>query len=129
LGGNDEPLKGELWNPHYTGLLLNWQYALFAITVIAAIIFAIWQFVDKFIHNPKSGLVGLAVIVLFGGLLLVSYSIGNGTPLPLMNEDVQQYNTPFWLKMTDMWLFSTYVMTVLVILAVAFGSLKKVIGK
>jgi hypothetical protein len=129
LGGNDEPYKGELWNPHYTGLLLNWMYILSIITVAAAAIFGIWQFVSGFITNPKGGVMGLIVIILFGGLLFVSYGIGNPTPLPLMNEDVQAYNTPFWLKVTDMWLYSTYVMTVLVVLAVLAGSVKNIFIK
>ncbi|MDR3260490.1 MAG: hypothetical protein LBT78_01505 [Tannerella sp.] len=128
-GGNDEPYKGELWNPHYAGLLLNWIYLLFAITIVAVVIFALWQFFVNFKQNPKGGLAGLSVIVLFGGLLFITYTTGSGTPLALMNEDVQQYNIPFWLKVTDMWLFSTYVLIILVVLTIIVGSVRKILSK
>jgi hypothetical protein len=129
LGGNDDPYKGELWNPHYTGLLIDWMYILFVVTIAAAIIFAIWQFAVNVRHDPKDGVMGLIVIVLFGGLLIVSYTIGNETPLPILNEDAQKYNVPFWLKVTDMWLYSTYVMTALVVLAIVIGNVKKIFSK
>jgi hypothetical protein len=129
FGGDDEPLKGELWNPHYTSLLLNWIYLLFAATIVSTIVFALWKFVDTFKHNPKGGLVGLAVIVLFAALLLITYATGDETPLKLMSADLAEYNTPFFLKLSDMWLKSTYVLVILVVIAVAAGSVKKILDK
>ncbi len=129
FGGDYEPYKGEMWNPIYTGLLIEWQYALLFIAAAAAVFFAIMQFINNFKHNPKGGIMGLVVMVLFIGLLYVTYAIGDSTPLPLVNPDIQSYNTPFYLKFTDMWMYSTYVMMALVILAVLAGSVKNILNK
>lgn len=129
LGGDNEPYKGEMWNPVYVDLLLYWQYILFAITVAAGIIFAILQFATNFKQDPKGGMMGLGVLVLFFGMLFITFSIGDTTKLPVMNSEAQAFNTDFWLKVTDMWLYSTYILTVLVILAIAAGSLKRIFKK
>lgn len=129
FGGDDEPLKDELWTPHYTGLFLYWMYILFAISAAAAVLFGIWQFISNFKDNPKGGIMGLVVLVLFGGLLLITYAIGDTTPLNIMNTEAQAYNIPVWLKVTDMWLYSTYTLIALVIIAIFAGSIKKVLNK
>ncbi|MDH6534938.1 hypothetical protein D0T51_08085 [Parabacteroides sp. 52] len=129
LGGDDEPYKGEMWNPIYTGLLLNWMYVLMGVTAAATVLFGLWQFITNFRQNPKGGLMGLVVLVLFFGMLFISYTMGNGTPIPGLNADIQEYNTPMWLKMTDMWLYSTYILTGLVVLAILAGSVKRIINK
>lgn len=129
FGGDEELYKGELWNPTYTGTFLYWMYIMFAISVVAALFFGIWQFITSFKENPKGGLMGLIVIVLFFGMMGISYAIGDTTPLNIYNVDAQAYNTPFWLKITDMWLYSTYILTGLVILAILGGSVKKILNK
>lgn len=129
FGGSEEPYKGEYWVPTYVGLLLNWMYILFAICAASAIFFGIWQFISSFKSNPKGGLAGLAVIVLFFGLLFVSYTLGSGEPVNVLSAEAQAYNTPFWLKITDMWLYTTYTLVALVIIAIFTGSIKKVLNK
>jgi len=128
FGGDDEPYK-EMWNPHYTDLYIYWMYILFALAAAAAVLFGIWQFISNFKDNPKGGVMGLVVLVLFFGLLFVTYAIGGDTPLPVMNSEAQEFNVPFWLKLTDMWLYSTYTLTGLVIIAIFAGSLKKIFNK
>lgn len=67
-------------------------------------------------------LVGFILIVL---LLVVTYSAGSGVPLVIPGYDGTE-NVPFWLKITDMFLYSTYIMmAVLVLLIVGFGIAKK----
>lgn len=129
FGGSDEPYRGEYWTPTYLDALLNWMYVLFVLSAAAALLFGIWQFASNFKTDPKGGIMGLVVIVLFAGLHFVTYTIGNGTPLGITNEDIQVYDTPFWLKVTDMWLYSTYTLVVLIILAILGGSVKKVLNK
>lgn len=129
FGGDDEPYLGELWNPHYTGLFLYWMYILFAVATASAVLFEVGQFILNFKDNPKGGMMGLIVIVLFFGMLFITYTLGADTPLPILNEEAQKYNVPFWLKVTDMWLYSTYILTGLVILAVFAGSIKKIFNK
>lgn len=129
LGGVEADSTPEMKKPIYTGLLLNWMYILFALTAISTLVFAIWQFMGTMKVNPKGALLGLGVIVAFFVLMFVCYSIGDGTPLQGLNADIQQYNTSFWLKMTDMWLYSTYILLIMAVLAILWGSLKKVMGK
>ncbi|MDL2221538.1 hypothetical protein LJC35_03175 [Parabacteroides sp. OttesenSCG-928-N08] len=129
LGGDNEPYKGEMWNPKHVDLMLYWQYILFAITALAAVLLGLFQFASSFKHNPKGGIMGLIVIVLFAGLLFFTYTFGSDVPVNVMNSEAQSYNVPFWLKLTDMWLYSTYTLVGLVILAIVAGSIKKVFDK
>jgi hypothetical protein len=128
-GGNDEPYNGK-WNPKYTDVLLYWMYALFFITLVVIFFFVIVQFIGKFKADAKKAFVGLGVIILFGVLFLGTYSIGDGTPIAtLAKPDMEAYNTPFWLKITDMFLYSIYVMAILTILGVIVGSVKRIFEK
>ena len=68
-GGVVDP-AAEMKEPIYTGLLLNWTYALFALTIVCMIGLAIWQFVGSLKHDAKSALMGLVVLVLFVVMLL-----------------------------------------------------------
>jgi hypothetical protein len=129
FGGSNEPYKGEMWNPVYVDLLLYWQYILFAITALAGVLLGAWQFATSFKNNPKGGVMGLAVIVLFFAMLFLTYTFGGTTPVNVLNSEAQAYNVPFWLKITDMWLYSTYILTGLVILAIIGGSIKRIISK
>lgn len=129
VGGNDEPYKGELWNPHYTGLLLNWIYVLFGITIAALVVFALGQFISRFKHDSKKALVGLGVLVVFAVLLIATYSLGSSQALPIINADSAKHNVPFWLKVTDMWIYSIYFLMLLVVVGVVWGSVKRMISK
>lgn len=127
FGGVSNPGE-ETKNPVNTSLLLNWVYVLFVITVAATVIFAIWQFVTLLKDNPKAAISSLIAIVAFAAMLLITYSIGNGNPLPLVGYE-GKHNISFWLKVTDMWLYSSYFLVVLIIIAVIAGSVKRMLGK
>lgn len=127
-GGSVDP-AAEMKEPVYTGLLINWTYILFLLTVISTVVFAIWQFATLFKTDSKAAIMSLVVVILFAAMLFITYTIGNGTPLTGLNADSQAYNTTFWLKITDMWIYSTYVLIALIILAVIVGSVKKVLNK
>jgi len=129
LGGSEEPYKGEYWTPTYTGLLINWMYILFILAAVVAVLLGLWQFISTFKTNPKGGVMGLVVIVLFAGVLFVTHALGSAEPLNIMNEDAQAYNIPKWLKLTDMWLYTTYILVVLIVLAIIGGSVKKIMNK
>ncbi|MDH6358103.1 hypothetical protein [Parabacteroides sp. PF5-9] len=130
LGGDNEPLKGELWNPIHVDTILYWQYILLGLTTAATLIFGIWQFAVNFKDNPKGGITGLVILGLFAALLFITYAIGDGNALPnIMNSEAQAYNIPFWLKISDMFLYSTYALIGLVILAIFAGSIKKILDK
>ena len=129
LGGLDEPYgKDAFKNPTYTGELLIWAYILLAVTVLSMLMFGITQFISKFITNTKAGLASLAVFVSFGILLVIAYALGSDIPFPsnMLNQDSWKFNVEFWLKITDMWLFSIYILVILVICAMVWGSLRSI---
>jgi len=120
-GGVVDP-AAEMKEPIYTGLLINWTSVLFFVTIISTILFAIWQFVTLLKTNAKSAVTSLIVVVVFAAILFISYSIGDATPLKGLNADSQVYNVPMWLKVTDMWIWSTVVLMILIVAAVVWGS-------
>ncbi|WP_075556123.1 hypothetical protein [Parabacteroides timonensis] len=127
-GGVVDP-SVEMKEPIYTGLLLNWTSVLFFITIVSTVIFAIWQFTSLLKTSPKSALASLVVVVCFAAMLFITYSMGDATPLKGLNADSQAYNIPLWLKVTDMWIYSTVILMVLIIIAVAAGSVKRMLNR
>ena len=119
----------EMKEPIYTGLLINWTSVLFFVTIISTILFAIWQFVTLLKTNAKSAVTSLIVVVVFAAILFISYSIGDATPLKGLNADSQVYNVPMWLKVTDMWIWSTVVLMILIVAAVVWGSVKRMLNR
>ncbi|MDR1918810.1 MAG: hypothetical protein LBQ65_04075 [Tannerellaceae bacterium] len=130
FGGDNEPYNGK-WNPIHVDTMLYWMYALLGATLVIILFFVIAQFISNFKHDIRKALTGLAVLVLFAIMFFAAYSFGDGTPIAsLANKaDAAAYNTPFWLKLTDMFLYSIYIMATLTVLGVAVGSVKKVLGK
>ena len=119
----------EMKEPIYTGLLINWTSVLFFVTIISTILFALWQFITLLQTNAKSAITSLVVVVVFAAILFITYSMGDATPLGGMNADSQKYNIPLWLKVTDMWIMSTVVLMVLIVAAVVWGSVKRMLNK
>ena len=128
LGGVVDP-AAENKEPVNTSLLLYWCYALFGITMVCLVLFGIMQFFSSLKTKPKTALGSLVVLVAFVILMGVSYAIGDPTPLPGINSDSEQFNTPGWLKISDMWIYSTYVLLGFSVLAMIAGSLKKILNK
>ena len=128
FGGVVDP-AAENKEPVNTSLLLYWCYALFGVTMICLILFGIMQFFSSLKTKPKAALGSLVVVVAFFVLLGITYAIGDSTPLPGINVDSAQFNTPGWLKISDMWIYSTYVLLGLSIVAMIAGSLKKILNK
>jgi hypothetical protein len=128
FGGEGEPYKDNP-NPIYTGELLYWAYFLLAFGAFSLLVFGLLQFFNKLKASPKSALLTLAVFAAFAVLLVVAYSIGDPTPLLGINADSQAFNTPFWLQVTDMWLYAIYILLGLAIVAMLCGSVKKAFSK
>ncbi len=129
FGGGVVDPAAEVKDYVYTELLLNWTYLVFFLTIIALVVLGVWQYASVLKTNPKSAVMSLVVLVLFALLLIVTYSIGDGTPLTTLNADSQTYNTSFWLKCTDMWIQSTIVLFLLIIAAIAWGTIKRIMSK
>ena len=127
-GGVVDP-AAEMKEPVYTGLLLNWTYVLFGLTIASTIVLAAWQFLGSLKNDAKSALMSLLVLVLFVALLGITYTLGDATPLTGLNADSQAYNTTGGLKITDMWIYSTYALIALIILAVVWGTIRRILSR
>lgn len=112
-----------------TDLLLYWTYFMFIITVVVALAFAISGFFKAFKYNKKGAMISLSSVVLLVVVLAVTYAFGDSTPIQNLNQDSAKYNTAGWLKMSDMWLYTTYALGTLVILAIVWGAIRKSIQK
>lgn len=108
-----------------TNLLLNWTYFMFVITLVVMLAFAVVKFISVLKVNPKNSLRSFVVLILFAILLIATYSMGDDTPIKSLNADSQAFNTPFWLKVTDMWLYSSVVLFALIVLAIVWGQIRK----
>jgi hypothetical protein len=129
FGGVGEPINGEK-NPIYTGELLIWTYCLLGLCVVSLLLFGLVQFGGKFIMEPKAAIVSLSIFVGFAILLIIAYLLSDGALLTShINIDSQKYNTEFWLRITDMWLYATYILAFLAVCAMIWGSVKKILTK
>ena len=127
-GGVVDP-AAEMKEPIYTGLLINWTSALFFATIISTVLFAIWQFIGLLKTDTKSAITSLITVVCFAALLFITYTMGDATPLEGLNADSQEYNTAGWLKISDMWIMSTFALIVMIIACIFWGSIKRILGK
>lgn len=112
-----EKIAADMSQPKFTDLVLYWAYILFAITIVVLFLFAVFSFFKKLKESPKKAMGGLLALVGIGALLLVTYSIGDGTLLDIPGYDGPD-NKPATLKLTDMWLYSGYILLVITFLAI-----------
>jgi len=128
LGGVVDP-AAETKEPIYTSLLLYWSYTIVLASVAGLVIFGLFQFTSSLKAKPKAALGSLIVLVAFAALLGIAYSVGDTTPLPNINADSAHFNTDSWLKISDMWIYATYTLLTLCVLAMIAGSVKTVLKK
>lgn len=120
LGGqvaSDQKIIADLSQPAYTDLMLYWAYALLVVTIVVLVLFAILGFFQNLKLNRKGALGSLLVLVGLAALLGISYSIGSGELLNIPGYEGAD-NNPQTLKMTDMWIYSMYIMLAISIIAI-----------
>lgn len=114
--------------PAFTGVLLYWMYALLGITILVLLGFSILGLFSGLKTNRKATIESLLGLVALVVLLIVTYFMGNGTPLNIVGYNGPD-NVPGTLKMTDMWIFSMYVMLALTIIAILLYPVLQRMGK
>jgi len=126
FGGEDpNPLVPDMSQPVYTDSLIYLMYVLLGITIVITLAAAVYQFVMNFIDSPKAAIKSLASIMVLVGLLIVTWAAGSEQALVMPGYDGAE-NVPFWLKLTDMFLYTIYIMmAVLILLILGFGISKK----
>lgn len=120
LGGQvaeAEKIVPDMSQPKFTDIVLYWAYILLIVTVACWFIFGLFGFLKQFKESPKKALGGFLTIAAIAAMLIVFYLIGNGQLLNIPGYSGHD-NNPGTLKMTDMWLFSCYVMLGLTVLSI-----------
>lgn len=111
--------------PAQTDALIYWMYILFGIMVAVTVVAAVYQLASGFVDAPKATLKSLLGFVLLIVIMIVSWAVGSGEPLVMPGYDGTE-NVPFWLKITDMFLYTLYIQVGVLILAIVlFGIAKK----
>ena len=106
--GYNEINAAGLVEPANTPALMYLMYGMFAVTVIATLIGAIAQFGGALKDNPKGAIKSLLGLILLVVLLIVTYNLGASETVVLGGG--AEYSDTTMLKVTDMFLYSTYVL-------------------
>lgn len=112
----------------FTDLLLYWTYFLGIATLLTVLGFVFKNLAGKFATSPKDALKEVAGVLGIVVLLGLTYAVGSTTPLKL-NADAQAFNSPGWLKVADMWLYTIYVLLFCTVCAAIGGSIKGFLSK
>lgn len=117
----------EMWQPANTDALLYLVYALFAVAIIATLAAAVVQFVSTLKDSPAKALSSLLGLVVLIVLLVVTWALGSDKPLNIPGYDGTD-NVPFWLKLTDMFIYTLYILLGVNILLMIVSGVKKKIS-
>ena len=100
--------------------ILYCVYGYFLLMIVLSIVFTIWQFFRNWKEDRASVWKPILFFIVLISLFGTTYLIGDSTPLEL-SDDLHKENTTFFLKLTDMWLYSIYILSGLTILSVIGG--------
>ena len=106
----------------YTALL-----PLFGIAIAATVVAAVFQFGAALKDNPANAVKSLLGLVLMVVILFVTWAIGDGTPMNIRGYEGAD-NVTFWLKITDMFLYTIYILLFVTIVAIIASGIKKKIS-
>jgi len=107
--------------PLYTESFLNWGKVLLMIAAAVAILFEI---VNLLLH-PQAAIRSLISIALLGVIVVVAYSMGDGTPLQLVGYKGPD-NVPSMLILGDTFLYSTYILIGGALVAILFTEVSRI---
>ena len=93
--------------------------------VLASVDAEMWfQFGAALKDNPGAALKSLIGLVILVAVVVISWTMGSEEPLVIPGYSGTE-NVPFWLKLTDMFLYSIYILFAGTVLAIIFSSIKK----
>ncbi len=116
-----------------TDVLLIWTYVLIGLAVLSTVVFAVKSLIESFQRDSKKALLSIGGFLALIILLAVSYFMGDASgtygkdndKLPkLLFEDKTT-----WIQVTDMFIYATYVLLGLNVVAVLLGGVKSLIKK
>jgi len=117
-------VDSEMWQPAQTDALIYLMYGLFGIAVVATVAAFLFQFGTALKDNPGNALKSLIGVIILVAVVVIAWAMGSDEPLVIPGYDGTD-NVPFWLKITDMFLYSIYILFAATVLAIIFSSIKK----
>ena len=117
-------VDAEMWQPAHTNALIYLMYILFFVAIIATVVGVLFQFGAALKDNPGAALKSLIGLVILVAVVVISWTMGSEEPLVIPGYSGTE-NVPFWLKLTDMFLYSIYILFAGTVLAIIFSSIKK----
>lgn len=121
-------IDAEMSQPAYTDTLLYLIYGLLGLCLFVTIVAFLVKFAKSLKDSPKRALRSLLGFILIVLVLVVTWSMGSEEPLVMPGYDGTE-NVPFWLKLTDMFLYTIYLLFGLTVVLIIANSLKKMLGK
>lgn len=109
-----------LLTPVYTATFVNWSFVLLIATAVIAIIFEI----VKLVINPKNAIRTLISIGVMVVIVVIAFSLGDATPLHLPGYEGAD-NVPSMLLMADTFLYTTYFLFGIAIIAILYTELSR----
>ena len=109
-----EPVVPELSNPANTEALIYLMYVLLGSAIAVTVLAFVFQFGAALKENPVKAIKSLIGVLLLVAVLVVAWFSGSEEALVLPGYDGTD-NVPFWLKLTDMFLYSIYFLLVVTI--------------
>ena len=116
-------VNGVDYEPRFTESLIYLIYAFVAIAALIVVGEQAVQFVKKAISEPKAALKSIGGIALLVILLVATYCMSSGEELTILGESEPVSST--WIKLVDMQLYSTYILTAIGFILVAVGGFAK----
>lgn len=111
--------------PLYTDVLMYWMYALLGLAVLLTLGMMSYKFLLTWADSPREALRPLLGAGLLAVVLALSWLAGSSLPLDILGYDGQE-NSPFWLKLADMFLYTLYILLGLAVALIAgFSVMKK----
>ena len=120
--------NAEYLEPNNTDLVLNLGYLTIGIGLVCTVVFAVYQFGTLLIDAPKKAFSTIAWLAGFAALMGISWSAGSGQPMVIPGYEGVQ-NVYFWLKLTDMWMYSAGFLLAASIGSIVLFGLIKIIRK
>ena len=112
-------------NPAYTETLIFLMYGLLGLTVLVTLIGFVMQFGAALKDNPASAIKSLIGVILLVAVLVITWAIGSDQPIEIIGFEGTENRDPFWLKLTDMFLYSLYFLLAVNVLGMIGSSIKK----
>lgn len=111
--------------PLLTDLLLFFSYAMIVVAVVVAVVAAIrgirtHNYKERECNIPTAK-IGWGTVALLVVSLIVFFLVGSSAPINISGEP---YENTFWLKATDMFIFSSATLIAVAVAAVCYGLFK-----